>query len=230
MRVSSLLPLVGALLVLNACDDDDPSGPSNQAQLRFVHAAPETEAVTLRIDGVSRRTNVAFGNTSAPYLNVAPGEREIAVRLSNGTTDLATLESDLDANVAYTAIFGKDGEEESIVVLTDDIGAPAAGKAELRLVHAAPSQDDLDVYITAPDADLEEETADASAISYEEASANLALDAGTYRVRFTTAGTKTVVLNIHPVTVVAGQIRTIIALDDEEGGAPLTSVSLADRN
>ena len=233
-RAARLLP---ALLLLGlgaaACDDDDPAAPAQKARVRFFHTAPGTGAVNFRVDGAALATNVELAAAPAPgaYYTVDAGSRAFSVRAGTGTTDLATKTAALKADASHTVILSKEQAGVALVVLADTNTAPAAGKARLRLVHAAPSAAGaVDVYVTAPNADLAAATPSASNVAFEAASKYLELAAGTYQVRLTATGTKTVTLDAGNVTLAEGQVRTTAALDAAAGGAPLRAVVLQDRN
>jgi hypothetical protein len=234
-RPSALLAPAAALLLLAftaACDDDDdPGAPAPTAQLRFFHTAPGTGAVTFRVDGAALASNVELAAAPSGYVTVNAGARALAVRTAAGTTDLAAETATLKADMPHTVILSKDGTGVDLVVLADTNTAPAAGKAKLRLVHAAPSAAAaVDVYVTAPGADLAAATPTATNVAYEAASKYLELAAGTYQIRFTATGTKTVALDAGEVTLTAGQIRTTAALDAAAGGTPLRAVVIQDKN
>jgi hypothetical protein len=54
------------------------------------------------------------------------------------------------------------------------------------------------------------------------------LPAGSYQVEFAQAGSKNVLINSNALSFSAGQIRTIVALDNPSGG--YTTAVLADLN
>jgi hypothetical protein len=54
--------------------------------------------------------------------------------------------------------------------------------------------------------------------------------AGTYQVRVTSTGTKTVVIDSGPLTLATGQVRTAIAVDAPGGGEPFGLLVLDDAN
>jgi hypothetical protein len=229
-KLTSRSLLVLTLLGLAAACDDDPSSPAPAARLRFVHAAQGTQAVDFRVDGTALRSNVAYAANTVEYSGVAPGNRALSVRLSGGTTDAATLTRNLSVDSSYTATLVKRDNGTALVVYPDTVSAPANGKARLRVLNTAPAAGSVDVYVTAPDADLEAATPSATGVDVEEASKYVETNAGTYRVRLTTAGTKTVKLDVQSVALEAGKVRTIIVLDATAGGAPLQSITATDRN
>jgi hypothetical protein len=220
-----LLPL---LLLGVACDDD--SSSPDDADLRFLHAAPDVGAVALRADGAVLVASAQFGAAPAGYASIDDGEHDLAVRLAAGTTDLATAELDAEAGAQYTAVLSGEGAAAELLLFEDDNGAPASGQAKLRVLNAAPSATSVDVYVTAANADLATATPKASALTPEHASAYIAMQVGSYRVRITSAGSKTnVLLDVQNVALTAGKVRTLVILDDSDGGAPLGHALLADR-
>jgi hypothetical protein len=222
----ALLLSVGA----TACDDDDDvNAPAPTAQLRVVHASPDAPNVDVLVDGAVALTNVPFRTASA-YLAVPAGARNLRVRATGGTAAVIDADASLAAGEAYTVL--ATGRVASIapLVLEDDLTAPGAGNIRLRLVHASPTAGNVDIYVTAPGADLAATAPTLANVPFRAASPYLEVPAGTYRVRITPAGTKTVAIDVNNVALAAGQVRTAVAVDAAGGGTPLGAILLADRN
>lgn len=221
--------LLAPALLLAACDDDS-SGPEGLAALRFVHASPASGTVNVRWGGEQVFVNVPYGGSAGHEL-VAAGERSLAARAIGATADLAASNLELEDDRTYTALVIKAGAAPAISLLVDDAAAPAAGKAKLRVVHAAAAiTGNTDIYVTAPDDDLVGATPAAAAVQPGKASAYLVLDPGTYRIRYTTPGTKTVAFDAGNITLGAGQVRTVLAIDAVAGGGAMQAITLQDRN
>lgn len=221
----ALLLSVGA----TACDDDDTTAPAATAQLRVVHASPDAPNVDVLVDGAVALTDVPF-RTASPYLEVSVGARNLRVRPTGTTTVVIDADADFVSGRAYTVLATGRVASLAPLVLTDDLTAPGAGNIRLRLVHASPSAGNVDIYVTAPSADLGATSPTLTNVPFRAASTYLEVPAGTYRVRITPAGTKTVAIDANNVTLTAGQVRTAVAVDAAGGGAPLGALLLADRN
>jgi hypothetical protein len=224
--------VVVAALVLGACDDDDDNGtaPVDQARVRVVHASPDAPAVDVRVDDAVALSNVPFFTASA-YLPVAAGARRLRVNAAGTATTVIDATPTLDANTDYTVIAAGRLASISPILLTDDNTAPTAGNVKVRVVHGAASAPAVDVYVTAPGGDIATATPVLSGVAFRAASAYLSVPAGTYRVRVTLAGTKTVAIDTgaNGIPVVAGRVYTAIARDNVGGGAPFTVELLTDR-
>lgn len=225
-RVALLLPAIA----LAGCDEDSPA-PGARASLRFVHAAPGAGAVNARWGDALVFAAVPYGGTAA-YETIRAGERALAVRAIGGAADLVASELELDVGGIYTVVVIKPtAAAASLSLLADDNTAPAAGKAKLRVAHAAAAiAGNVDIHVTAPDADLGTRAAAAAGIQPGRASAYLVRDAGTYRIRYTTPGTRTVLFDAGNITLVAGQVRTVLAIDAATGGGAMQAITLQDRN
>lgn len=223
------LALLAALAVTACDDDDDPIAPAATAQLRVVHASPDAPNVDVLVDGAAVLTDVPFTGASG-YLAVPSGARSLEVRATGTETVVIDQDATVDAGRAYTVL--AIGRLASIapLVLEDDLALPAAGNVKLRLVHAAPAAGNVDIYVTAPDADIADATPTLSNVAFRAASSYLEVPAGSYRVRITPAGTRTVAIDVNDVALTAGQIRTAVAVEAPGGGAPLAALLLADRN
>ncbi|HKG95357.1 MAG TPA: DUF4397 domain-containing protein [Gemmatimonadaceae bacterium] len=230
--LSAVLLLLAAALGAAACDDDDPASPGpGAAQLRFVNAAPGAGAVTVKWDNSDAFTAVGYGSSAAAYKTVDAGVRSVKVRAAAATTDLATGDVTAKRDEPYTVLLVKEGTAHSVVALADTNTAPAAGKARLRIAHAAPAANgSVDVYVTAPGADLAAATPSAAGVQLKKASKYLDVDAGDRQLRLTAAGAKTVLLDAGTLSLTSGQVRTVVALEADAGGTPLKAVVLQDRN
>ena len=232
------IALLSAALALTACGTDEvgPTGfEPNQptGRIRFVHAISGTTPVNVTVDGVPLGVSLAYA-ASAPapptlYYPAYAGNRQFAVRRTADTS--AHL---LDAAVAVAAnadhtVIGIGPTNATALVLTDNNSAPAAGNVKIRAVNAATAAGAVDVYVTAPGADISASAPTFAAVAPRTASGYFERAAGAVQVRFTTAGTKTVVRDVSLGTLAAGAIRTVVLLEAAAGGTPLTSAVLTDR-
>lgn len=225
------LALLGAaLLTIGACDDDDddPTGPGATAQLRVMHASPNAPNVDVLVDNETVLTNVAYRAVS-PFDDVAAGSRRIRVRATGTTTAVIDENVDFVAGNSYTVLAAGLLTTIEPVVALDNLEAPPSGQMKLRVIHAAPTAGSVDVYVTAPGTSLVQSTPVLSNVAFRAISAYLTVDPGTYQIRVTAAGTTSLVIDT-PLTVAAGQIRTIVATEAVGSGTPLAAVVLVDLN
>lgn len=223
------LGLAALALATAACSDDDSNGPGPQAQVRVVHASPDAPAVDVLVDDQSVLTGVAYKGFSG-FLGVAAGTRNIKVNAAGTSTTVIDADLPLTKDSAYTVIATDLVAAITPLVLTDDLSDPAAGNFKLRLVHGAPNVGLVDIYITAPGADISAVTPDLAGVPFQGASGYIEAPAGQYQVRITPAGSKTPALDTGALTLAAGQIRTAIAVEAVGGGVPLAALLLTDKN
>lgn len=229
MLKTKLAAALVAALAITACDDDDPVAPVATADVRVVHASPDAPNVDVLVDNSVALSNVAYRAASA-YLDVPSGTRNLKVRAAGTSNVVINADVPLVAGNAYTVL--ATGRVASIapLVLQDNLTLPASGNIKLRLVHGSPTAGNVDIYVTAPTADITNIQPTLQNVPFRAASQYLEVPAGTYRVRITPTGTKTVAIDVPNVTLTAGQIRTAVAVDAPGGGAPLGAILLADRN
>jgi trimeric autotransporter adhesin len=231
--------LLSVAVALTACGTDEvgPTGfEPNQptGRIRFVHAISGTTAVNVLVDAVPLGVNVAYAGTApaAPtlYYPAYAGNRQFAVRRTADTSaHLLDAAVAVAANADHTVIAVGSATTATALVLTDNNTAPAAGSVKIRAVNAATAAGNVDVYVTAPGADITALAPTFAGVAPRTASGYLERAAGAIQVRFTTAGTKTVVRDVALGTLAAGAIRTVVLLEAAAGGPPLTSAVLTDR-
>lgn len=207
------LAIVPALW-LAACggsDDnlDDRLGVADP-KVRLVHAVPGAPAVTLLRDGQALGaavTDVPYKGASN-YLDTATSTNDWEVR--TGTTPAVSVGSttfEAQRGHKYTLIAVPDAGSLTDAVLIDDPydKGITSNDARARVFNGALNAPNVDVYLTAPGTDLATVAPNFAAVGFKQAlpasgADSISLDGGTYSLRLTTAGTKTVIFTA-PVTL-----------------------------
>ena len=179
---------------------------SSDARIRVAHLSPDAPAVDIYIDGKKRLTNVPYEGVS-DYVALPQGAHTFEVRATGTTPDspAAFKESaQLGAGKAYTvAAVGKVAQLKG-AIYSDSLNPPAAGKAKIRMLHAAPDlgRVDLGVKGSAP---LFSKVAFPTASPYAEVSA------GSYDLEARKAGSNDALLSA-TVPLAPGSIYTVTAI------------------
>ncbi len=229
------LKFAGLMLVAvaaGACGDDAGEGfnPTDEVRIRALHAAPGAPALEVLITDTRIGDNLAYGQ-STTYQSVSGGSQVLRVNSDFGdqNEELFAVEAPLTAGAAYTAVVtGGDGGIIPILI-TDDNSPPPTGQAKFRAMHAAPTAEQVDVYVTAPGADLSTTTPTFTAVTFGTASSYATLPAGAYQVRITLTGSPDVLVDSGALQLNEGDIRTAVAIESPAGGAPYSAVVLDDR-
>ena len=230
MKLKLLSLLLAASALTAACgDNNNNNGPSGQSRVRVVHASPDAPAVDVLVDGASALSNVPYLGAS-DYLELSDGAHNVKVNATGTSTTVIDTDVDLADGTDYTVIAAGLLADIQPIVLTDDNSTPSAGTARVRAVHAAPGAPAVDVYVTAPGADIASASPVLSNVAFGDVADYLEIPAGDYQVRVTPAGTKTVVIDSGALTLASGQVRTAIAVDSPGGGGPFNLLLLDDLN
>lgn len=177
----------------------------NTAKVRVVHASPDAPAVDVFVDGTAALTNVTFF-TASDYLDLPAGPHKVAVAPAGAGESAAVISADvtLEAGKAYTvAAVGKLAEIKA-QIYNDNLAAPAAGKAHVRVIHASPDAPAVAVK-------LADGTALIPTLAFPNGSDYLPVDAGTYDLQVTPAGANDVVLDLGGTALTAGTIYDVFA-------------------
>lgn len=242
--------LAAAAVACGTQDADDPLSPTGPAgRVRFVNVITDTTRgrVNAILEGLPFGVNLVYTNatppslaapSNAPYNPIYVGSRTLVLkRTADTATTVATLPLTVAADVDYTvyATGGAGGSAITSLVTTDTNTAPAAGQVRVRVVHLSPTAGPVDVFVTAPGANLATTTPTLANVPVRGVSAYLSVAAGTYQVRVVPAGTPpanraaAVAINVASLALAAGTGRTIVAADRSTGGAPLQGFVLSDR-
>jgi len=170
-----LLTFVLGLVVavgLVGCDSSGGNEGGPTAQVRFVHASPDAGPVDVVVDGETVASDVSFSElnngVAAPsiasqYLEVpAASGASIEVQDADGTTVLSTtvgsigLQEDAQYTVVVAGAVAAGDNTPQPIVLRDrfqaDLGSNQVG---IRLVHGSAGAGAVDVYLTAPNTEVQ---------------------------------------------------------------------------
>lgn len=195
---AALMLLIGGLPLTAAAQ----SGP---ARVRVVHAAPDTPAVDIFLDGKVVWQNVGFAAIS-DYMDVPAGAHKLALAPTGKDASAAILTADTTfaAGTTYTVAAIGLGNV-SAKVYTDDLSAPPAGKARVRVIHFSPDAPGADVEVVGGSKLVQN-------LAFGEASTYLTVDAGAYNLRLVSTGANKVIVQLPNTTVVAGNVYDVMAM------------------
>lgn len=217
-RKSWIKVLLGALLALSLMPAA--FAQSGTAKVRVVHASPDAPAVDVYVDGAKVLTNVPFF-TASDYLDVPAGEHRFQVTPTGQPADSAVIDAKatVEAGKAYTvAATGKVADIKP-TILADNLAAPAAGKAHIRVIHFSPDAPAVDIKVKGGPTLI-------AGLAFPKDSGYAPVDAGSYDIVVTPAGTDTVALDLPGTTFEAGKIYDIFAVG-LLGGEPKLTVKVA---
>jgi hypothetical protein len=202
------------------------------AALRVIHASPDAPSVDVVVDDDFANpvlSGVAFPDFS-DYLEVPAGMYNIKVT-PEGNPGVIAIDTDVDvdAGVAYSVYASDLLASIAPYVLVDDYRSIAT-EAKVRIVHMAPSAGLVDIYVTAPGADISTLAPTFAAVDFETETGYVALAGGDYDVTITVAGTQTVAIGPATIMLSDGGVYTAAARDAPGSGAPFGLILLDDFN
>lgn len=200
-------------------------------QLRALHASPDAPAVNIRVGGTEVLSGVDYAQGSG-FLPVGENTRvEVEAIVPGGNAVVIDESLSLEFSTQYTVIAaGRVADPVAALV----IGNPAdeaitAGSLRVQVVHAAPAAPAVDVYVTAPEADLAGSAkVNATALAYTQYTQRVEVPAGTYRIRVTPAGDASVVVYDSGSVPLAADADLLIAAvaNTGPGSSPIELVAL----
>jgi len=227
-----------------------PSGPTGR--VRFVNVITDVTRgrVNAILEGVPFGVDLTYTLT-APATLGAPSTAFYAAVLAGNRAFVLKRTADTMVTVATLSFSVADGEDRTVYaiggaansavtgfVTTDQNPVAAANQTRLRVVHLSPTAGSVDIFLTAPNADLAAATPTLANVAYQGVSTYLLMTPGTYQFRAVPAGTApanrassvSINLTLTGTTALVGRTgRTIVTADNNLGGPPLRAFVLSDR-
>lgn len=220
----ALLTLVSASILTMGCGGivDVPAS----VQLRGINAIANLPAATIGASGAPLLAAGAY-TASGSYITFNSNPA-MGFVLLNGGIQVTTATFDTTTSSHFTAYASNTLATPHITLIPDDLSTPTAGDGRIKVVNLAPASPAVDVYITLPNADISAASPTLSNVTLETAQTTV-VAANTLQVRVTSAGSKTVLVDFPFGALAAGDIKTLMVLDNAGGGVPEQVVALNDK-
>ncbi|MBC7417459.1 MAG: DUF4397 domain-containing protein [Pedobacter sp.] len=204
MTAKLFFALFALSVTLAACGKTDPSRPIEAAGIGFIHASPGTGALDFAVD--NQKLNRFTYTQDFGYYSAYPGTRLIGVAKKDSTKYLTKSDVTLNPGVFYSIFVVDTLKFTKLLVLEDDLKAPAADKAKIRFVNLSPGSTALDLTISGADTALVKNKAFKEYSSFAPITPNAA-----YNFEVKQTGTTAVKATLPAVKIEAGKIYTIWA-------------------
>lgn len=200
---------------------------SSGTKFRVMNAVIDESSVDVLLDGTKVATE-AYG-VAPTYISVSSGSRHLQIEPTGSSTPFIDQTLSLSSGNNYTVVAVNFSSSHQALVLSDQNSAPASGDIAIRVVNASPSLGAADAYIVASGTGPTGTPA-ISDLGVDGVSNYQTLAAGSYDVLFTVppGGQPFVQIDSGPLSLTAGQVRTVVGLNGQAGG--FTDTILADLN
>ncbi|WP_028117436.1 DUF4397 domain-containing protein [Ferrimonas senticii] len=225
----------------SSSDDHNPAAAGGGAapvtpttEIRVLHASSDAPKVNIGVNGANALEGVDYLTGSAFIeLDSASYSINVDAILPDGstTTVIGPADFNLEADTEYSVIaVGNvaDGTLEPLVLARadEDFGA---GNIRLQVLHAASQAPTVDIYVTAPGADLTTSEPTLSGVPFKANSDLLEVAAGEYQIRITAEGSKDAVFDTGTLTLEAGTDLLLAAVNNTlTGSSPVAVVAWSD--
>jgi hypothetical protein len=226
MKIRSVLALVGVSLGLMACSDsDDPAAPA-LTSVRVIHAVPDAPAVNIDLNAARTIEGLDYAANSGTLAPVAASYDIDVNAMLPGGAEAAVIQADgvaLAAGTRYTIIAlgtvdETDGFPLEPLVIGDTGSLQSSANVRVKVAHLASNAPAVDVYITAPAADLNSATPTLAGVAFKDVSDALEVPGGAYQIRITLEGTQTVAYDSGAVGLAAGRDLLVGAISNDGAG------------
>ena len=199
MRIHRIL-LAALCLVCVALTGCGKSGNSNtSAQMRILNAFAEAPALNVTVNAKAVATGLTFPGLTQ-YVGIDGGTPPFVVSVTGAPTTLVnTMVNVASGNYSYV-VFGPLTGVATLLV-NDAFADPGNGFFAVRVLNAAAGSGALDVYLTAPGADLAATSPTIAGVAYGAISNFTPVTIGTnFEIRVTPNGSKDVIYDTAPRT------------------------------
>lgn len=200
------------------------------ASLRVFHTSPDAPAVDVVVNdgfGAPLIEDLAFPNFVG-YVDVPAADYNVKVTPANNA-GVIVIDADLSLAAGQSYDVLAVGELAAIepLVLNDDPRVVNT-EAKVRIVHASPTAQDVDIYVAAPGTDITTIAPAFAGVPFKASTGYVSLPAGSFEVTVTPTGTTMPAIGPATFEFANGDVLTVVARDAAGGGAPLNVIVASD--
>jgi len=205
-----------SLVVLDGSGSSEILDAGTPADLRVVHASPNAPPVDVVVDDDFANplvSDLGFPDFT-PFVSVPPATYNVKVT-DAATQTLVPIDADvqLTAGIRYTVLAVGNLAAIEPLFATDD-ARRVATNAKVRIIHASPTAQDVDIYVTAPGTDIGTVEPARAVVPFKANTGYLELAPGSYDVTVTPTGSKTAAIGPATLSFEAGDVLTVVARDE----------------
>ncbi len=188
--VLAVLCLVSIALV--GCSKSGSSGSSG-AQMRILNAFAEASALNVSVAGKTVATALAFPGLTQ-YTGIDSGSPTFTVSVTGAPTTLVNSALSVGGGTNYTYVVFGPLTAVGTVLVSDAFADPGSGNFSVRVINAAAGAGAVDVYLTAPGADLTATAPTLGNVAYGVSTGFTTVPIGaSFEIRVTPTGSKDII-------------------------------------
>ncbi len=196
--------------------------------VRFVHAVSNGGPFDFYANKTRAVNGLEFQNATSYFVVDSGQSIPFAITRINDTTPLATTTESVVAAHTYTLMAADSMSGLTPLFIADSNSAPASNAVKVRVIHAAPSFRNADIYMMIQGDPLPA-TPTFSGFQFEQVSTYQLKKPGAYYLVATAPGNPNIVATVDTLPNLGnGSVRTIILLDSKKGGLPLKTITVND--
>ena len=216
--------LLIAALTLCGCTAVAGSGPSTL--VRVIDAAYNSQALDAYVASTPIAVNFA-GPSIGNYAFLPPGLTTIKIVPTGKSTALAQLSETLLASQQHTVYITGQGSDLQMNLLSDQNSPAPAGSFSVRFLQEAVSTGAVDIYFVPDGTKIADAKPVFSGLAAGQVTAYINIPTGTYDLIVVPAGTTTNAYTSAATTFSAGQVRTMLVVDQQLLNTPPVNVFVA---
>ncbi|MFI4952034.1 MAG: DUF4397 domain-containing protein [Burkholderiales bacterium] len=202
-------------LILAGCGKNNNNQGS--AQMRVVNAFSQASALGVTVNEKTVVSGLPFQAT-APYAGIDSGTQTVTVGVTGASTSLVNTSLNISGNTNYSYVVFGPQTAVAAILFNDAFSDPGDGFFALRFINAAAGPGALDLYVTAPGADLSATAPSVPSVAYGSPSIFVPITKGnTFELRIAPAGTKDVIYDSLPQTFAEHSGTSIVAFGKGSG-------------
>ncbi|MEL7296370.1 MAG: DUF4397 domain-containing protein [Pseudomonadota bacterium] len=200
------------------------------ASLRVIHNSPDAPAVDIVVNDdfdAPLVEDLAYPDFTG-FVDVPADDYNVKVTPANDAgTVVIDADLTLDAGTEYSVYAVNTLANITAQVAVDDRRSIAT-EAKVRIIHGSPTAGNVDIFVTAPGADLANETPAFTDVAFQADTGYVSLAAGDYAVTVTPTGTTTAAIGPANITIADGGVYTAVARDPLPGETAFGLILLDD--